>query len=131
MIRDNDNNKNNNSNNNNNNNNAKKGYIFEVKKSPDRNILRVRSIFSKHSSNKKYASYVKFDQQAITGWYCTCPLGLKTVNPCVHCSSIIFYFGYARHNPEALQCNAVTVIPKISKRKSCDDLTTPNNKKRK
>ena len=35
----------------------------------------------------------------ITGYYCTCQSGARTLGSCAHAASILWYLGYARHQP--------------------------------
>lgn len=55
-------------------------------------------IQSRYSNQIKHKSWMRFNEQDILGWYCTCKGGTRTLNPCVHLSSIIWYLGLGRHN---------------------------------
>jgi hypothetical protein len=49
-------------------------YEYEIKKVTNGTrykIIRVRTLFSKHSNNIKYGSYIKYNNTDILGWYCT------------------------------------------------------------
>lgn len=38
----------------------------------------------------------------ISGWYCDCKVGAKTVGCCAHVASVLWYLGYARNHPYTL-----------------------------
>lgn len=95
-------------------------------------IIRVRTIYSKHSASLKYSSYVSYDSTSITGWYCTCKVGMKTINPCCHSASVILYMSHYRHAESPVKYIHHAVIPKtdlarIQKRTQGDEfLQLPN-----
>lgn len=42
---------------------------------------------------------VEDDEEVILGYYCTCQSGARTLGACAHVASILWYLGYARHQP--------------------------------
>ncbi len=69
-------------------------------------MLRVKTQ-SRHHSNKKYTTWVEYipqlpqqpqPQNPITGYYCDCPSGARTVGCCAHVASVLWYLGLARHD---------------------------------
>ena len=75
----------------------KKGtYTFEVHKAAD-DLLRVKCMQSRHSNAKNYHVYVEYSNTAVTGTYCTCGAGARTIGMCAHAASIVWYLSYA-HN---------------------------------
>ena len=66
-------------------------------------------IRSRHTSNKRYNLWVEYTQglNPITGWYCGCRSGARTVVCCAHVASVLWYLGYYRNETEnsvAKQC---------------------------
>lgn len=62
-------------------------------------------IQSRHVRAKTYYVYIVIDRaangrQAIAHYYCTCIIGKRTVGCCSHTMCIVWYMGYARHNPQ-------------------------------
>jgi hypothetical protein len=39
------------------------------------------------------------EREVILGYYCTCRSGARTVGTCAHVASVLWYLGYARHQP--------------------------------
>ena len=70
-------------------------------------LLRGR-IKSRHVSGRIYYSYILIKNRAETGrdaiahYYCSCLTGKRTVGTCAHIMSIIWYLGWARHQPSIL-----------------------------
>lgn len=71
-------------------------------------LLRGR-IRSRHQSNKVYYTYVLINlvesnnwQERISGYYCSCIIGKRTVGSCAHVMTIIWYLGWARHQNNIL-----------------------------
>jgi len=78
------------------------GFLFFVHKSaPD--LIRVR-LQSRHKNSAKYFVWVQFSPKTetkkgtITGWYCQCKAGARTVGCCAHVATSIWFLGYARHH---------------------------------
>ena len=62
-------------------------------------------IQSRFQSNKYHLSFILVDStlvgaNAIIEYYCTCKTGARTVGCCAHLTSIMWYLGYGRHQPE-------------------------------
>ena len=60
-------------------------------------ILRVH-IQSRHRTSKQYYLWVEWDpkvngSKSVTGWYCTCKAGMRTVGCCAHIAAVIWYLG--------------------------------------
>lgn len=64
-------------------------------------ILKAQ-IRSRHTSSKTYSLWVEFSQglNPISGWYCGCRSGARTVGCCAHIASVLWYLGYLRHQTE-------------------------------
>ena len=66
-------------------------------------------IRSRHTSNKRYNLWVVKNRglNPITGWYCGCRSGARTVWCCAHVASVLWLLGYYRNeteNSEAKPC---------------------------
>jgi len=71
-------------------------------------LLRAK-VYSRHTNATKYQLWIQFQDEGaddalprpigepITGWYCRCKQGARTLGCCAHIASIIWYLGYARH----------------------------------
>ena len=60
---------------------------FEIQKNADNPDLVRVTYQSRHSNTKHYNSFIEFEsthQNVITGYYCTCPCGERTVGCCSH-----------------------------------------------
>ncbi|CAF0897962.1 unnamed protein product [Brachionus calyciflorus] len=71
------------------------GYVTEPQK-------------SRHSSTGIYNVFLEFtnnklEMKPIKGWYCTCKNRARVVGTCAHVTSVIWFLGYARENPEVLK----------------------------
>jgi hypothetical protein len=53
--------------------------LFLVKDDP--NLIRCK-IQSRHTNSAVHALWVEFSSSNVTGWYCTCKIGAKTVGCC-------------------------------------------------
>lgn len=60
---------------------------------------RFRSV-TKHHVYVKYKPFVN-EISRLLGWYCTCPVGARTVGCCSHIAVIIYYFAYEKFQPES------------------------------
>ena len=98
---------------------------FKFKMAPlETNILAAK-IQSRHVSNKEYKIFIKYDPHSsgidsITGHYCTCKAGLRTLGCCAHVAAVILYLGHLRYNSaqfhparkiQSLFCDGKAVIP--------------------
>jgi hypothetical protein len=77
-------------------------------------FLRVR-VFSRHKNATKYQLWIAYnnamfnrlvgeendmaDENPILGYYCTCKAGARTLGTCAHVASVLWFLGYARHEP--------------------------------
>lgn len=67
------------------------------------NMIRAR-IQSRFSKCKTHDAWVKFNggdtgYKAITGLYCTCKVGERTLGCCSHLTSVLRYLGFERYQP--------------------------------
>lgn len=73
-------------------------FLIEYCKTDNR-IIKFK-INSRHISGKVYHTFVKYSldkEKPITGYYCKCPNGARTIGCCVHVATVIFYLSYARY----------------------------------
>ncbi|XP_062580526.1 uncharacterized protein LOC134242456 [Saccostrea cucullata] len=78
-------------------------YSISIHKD-DAGLLRAR-IQSRHVSAKRYFLWISFDETStppITGWYCQCKVGARTVGCCAHIAAVIWYLGFQRHSVDRL-----------------------------
>lgn len=69
--------------------------------------VRVYSRFKNATRHQLWISYIPTDDEdehdddftPINGYYCTCKSGARTLGTCAHVASILWFFGYARHEP--------------------------------
>jgi len=91
-------------------------YEFIVELSSKYNdLIRVR-FASRHSSRKKDAATVQFDEEEpIKGWFCTCSAGARNVGCCAHVTSLIWHLGVYRGeiNPDDHQLAASNFLRSI------------------
>jgi len=64
---------------------------------------------SRHVSSKQNTLWIHYQRfgegrRAIKGWYCKC----KVVGCCAHVTSVIWYLGFARHQP-TMKIQAATI----------------------
>lgn len=65
------------------------------------NLIRAK-LLSRHSRSVKYNIYIRYSSSksgtdGIIAWMCRCKNGLRTLGCCAHIASVLFYFGYGRH----------------------------------
>lgn len=60
------------------------------------NVIRLR-LWSRFRNAVKYQIWIQYDDDTITGHYCTCKVGARTVGMCAHITSVIWFLGYSRH----------------------------------
>lgn len=73
---------------------------------PTPGFMRVR-VYSRFRNSTKYQLWVSYqsinddeadeDFNPINGYYCTCKSGARTLGTCAHIASVLWFFGYARH----------------------------------
>lgn len=83
-------------------------FIFQVQLL-EPGLLRAK-IFSRFTQAIRHTIFVSFllppleaGQDPITGTYCTCKVGARTLGLCAHLASVIWYLGYARHQEEQIK----------------------------
>jgi hypothetical protein len=69
--------------------------LFLVKNDP--NLIRCK-IQSRHTNSAVHTLWVEFSSSNVTGWYCTCKIGARTVGCCAHVASVVWYLGYQRYS---------------------------------
>jgi hypothetical protein len=71
------------------------------------NFIRVR-VYSRFRNAIKHQIFIAYVNEEevrnekdnfITGYYCTCQSGPRTLGTCAHVASILWYLGYACHRP--------------------------------
>lgn len=70
-------------------------------------FIRVR-LYSRFRRDTNHQVFIKYNDDGefgdnvgpITGYYCTCQVGSRTLGSCAHVASVLWYLGYARHRPE-------------------------------
>ena len=73
-------------------------YQFFVHRE-DETLLRIK-LQSRHISSKVYILWIEYNPIEVTAWYCKCKSGARVVGVCAHIAAILWYLGYARHNPD-------------------------------
>jgi hypothetical protein len=63
----------------------------------DPNLIRCK-IQSRHTNSAVHTLWVEFSSSNVTGWYCTCKIGARTVGCCAHVASVVWYLGYQRYS---------------------------------
>src|SRR5207237_7344464 len=65
---------------------------------------KIQSRFSKSNRHTVWITFMPngTGAESITGYFCTCKCGSRTIGCCGHIASVLWYFGYARHNKENL-----------------------------
>ena len=69
--------------------------LFLHRTAPD--LVRVR-LQSRHKNSTKYFVWVQHSATDVTGWYCQCKAGQRTVGCCAHVATVVWYLGWARHH---------------------------------
>jgi hypothetical protein len=77
-------------------------YLRKINKSTsdEYNIIQAL-IRSRHSNQKKYSTFVKYlpnglEVSSISGWFCSCKNGRRTIGCCSHVACLIFYLSYGK-----------------------------------
>lgn len=75
---------------------------------------------SRHAKAKEYQVWIKYDEIQVSGWYCLCKTGARTIGCCAHIASVIWYLSFYRFNTVKPQVdyghfiqNAADVTPDI------------------
>lgn len=69
-------------------------------------FIRMR-IFSRYTRLSKHQLWIAFnpnmedeeEDEPILGYYCTCKTGARTLGTCAHVASVLWFLGFARHEP--------------------------------
>lgn len=74
----------------------------------ERGLLRVR-VYSRFRNAIKHQLWIQYrtidnlnennDDEPIIGYYCMCKTGARTLGTCAHIASVLWFLGYARHQP--------------------------------
>ena len=83
-------------------------FLFELYEE-EINILHVK-IRSRYSNQLTHNIWVGYEPEAkltegqtpIQSWYCDCKAGARVFGMCAHITSLLWYLGIGRHNPEKL-----------------------------
>eukprot|EP00732_Lithocolla_globosa_P004325 Lithocolla_globosa_v1_NODE_3946_length_1545_cov_8.134228.p1 type:complete len:267 gc:universal NODE_3946_length_1545_cov_8.134228:592-1392(+) len=60
-------------------------------------LVRVR-LQSRHKNSTKYFLWIEHNGETVTGHYCQCKAGKRTVGCCAHVAAVLWYLTFARHN---------------------------------
>ena len=72
-------------------------------------MIRIR-IQSRHTLYFLWISYNADEgAQNVSGWYCLCKAGARTVGCCVDIASVLWYLRYERHSSDALAADSVQI----------------------
>ncbi len=86
--------------------------LFQVCK-VEPGLLRSK-VQSRHHNSEKYNVAVKYNDTKVLQYCCSCIPGLRNVGCCSHVAAIIWYLGYARHQPGDL-LKPKSLVTKIDK----------------
>jgi len=75
-------------------------------------FIRVR-LYSRFRNAAKYQLWIAYDNieknehdndihDIIYGYYCTCEIGARSIGSCAHVASVLWFLGYALHEPNVL-----------------------------
>jgi hypothetical protein len=94
-------------------------FLFELYEE-EINILHVK-IRSRYSNQLTHNIWVGYEPEAkltegqtpIQSWYCDCKAGARVFGMCAHITSLLWYLGIGRHNPEKLMPKKCDLFLKI------------------
>eukprot|EP00732_Lithocolla_globosa_P006874 Lithocolla_globosa_v1_NODE_8303_length_837_cov_2.753197.p1 type:complete len:153 gc:universal NODE_8303_length_837_cov_2.753197:478-20(-) len=69
-------------------------YEFHAHPEAD-DLVRVR-MQSRHSNSTKYFLWLQYTPKEVTGWYCQCETGKRTVGSCAHIAAVLWYLSLGR-----------------------------------
>lgn len=87
--------------------------LRHAERTPQAGLIRVR-LYSRFRNATKYQLWITYQpnndvqqndevennqENQIQGYYCTCKSGARTLGTCAHIASILWFLGYARHEP--------------------------------
>ncbi|RVE41092.1 hypothetical protein evm_014257 [Chilo suppressalis] len=80
---------------------------LEVPEEENINGSLIRGRISSRHSSKVYYTYITYSslgntEDSITGYYCNCKSGSRTVGCCSHVMVVIWFLSWARYNPDSL-----------------------------
>ena len=61
---------------------------------------------SRHTSAKAYQVWIKYEEDRVTGWYCLCKTGARTIGCCAHIAAVIWYLSFDRYNERNEKTNS-------------------------
>lgn len=73
----------------------------DVNRLPEAGFMRVR-VYSRYRNQTRYQLWISYlpnvnvENRTITGYYCTCKTGNRTLGTCVHVTSVLWYLGFAK-----------------------------------
>lgn len=73
-------------------------FIFQTQLL-ENNLIRAR-VYSRFTQATKHMLFIEYNENIedpITGTYCTCKSGARTLGVCAHVACVLWYLGYARH----------------------------------
>ncbi|KMQ84946.1 hypothetical protein RF55_16831 [Lasius niger] len=78
--------------------------VFELDEHREEGLIRVR-LFSRFRNAVRYQLWITYKNnktleeadEPITGYYCTCVSGSRTLGSCAHVASVLWFLGFARH----------------------------------
>ena len=84
---------------------------YEIMAHKENDSVLKAHIRSRHASNKRYNLWVEYTQglNPITGWYCGCTGGARTIGCCAHVASVLWYLGYYRNETENIEAKPCKV----------------------
>ena len=77
--------------------------MYELMVGREAKDLLCVKIQSRHVSSRSYNVWIQYSStnegaDAITGWYCTCPVGARLVGCCSHIAAVLWYLGIYLHS---------------------------------
>ena len=52
---------------------------------------------SRHTSSKTYNLWIQYEpEEKISGWYCQCKTGARTIGCCAHIAAVIWFLSFER-----------------------------------
>ncbi|VDI64698.1 Hypothetical predicted protein [Mytilus galloprovincialis] len=77
---------------------AEESGLYELHLVRDKpNLIRCK-IQSRHTNSAVHTLWIEYNSDTVTGWYCTCKAGARTVGCCAHIASVIWFLGYQRYS---------------------------------
>ncbi|KAJ8684876.1 hypothetical protein QAD02_020669 [Eretmocerus hayati] len=86
--------------------------LRDANRLPEPGLLRAR-VYSRFRNAAKHQMWITYqpvgvdhdenineNADPITGYYCICRSGARTLGTCAHVTSVLWYLGYARHEEQ-------------------------------